>query len=466
MNPTNLELVYLGLLISTSFLLIIAITINAKQLGLLLCFVILMLNNTAVITTFFKEINIPGSPILFLILILISTFVLYPLNLSKIPSHLLSKEGLLLLLCLIFIGVSVVVSIDRIASLKALLYFSIMFIYGWVIVGKIITKYDEPRNIMIKFADVFGILSVIFTILTLIIAGPVVHKYQYGGGESLINLFGITTHRLQARGLNAPIVGVSSAIAFFWLYAAFQRFSKNFIRKFLLITLLLFSFFALLWSASRRAIIAFFATWVIIAFIDQKGKKMSISKYFRVIIIVAFAIYFFSFHFIGILYRGSGTNAINQSLFSLFLDSRVNIHGEDISNLLAPTLLGQGYGVVPTIDDGGLILESFFLKMYVELGVIGGIMYLMTFIVLTLSVVKVDRFYAALGERGALFPSTIMIFTWMNSISSWGFSLPVGTLAIQLSIVSVAVYIWRKRINTFKINNENYVKGVSHNGLS
>lgn len=438
-----LSMLYIIIIFSSSVLLIISVFTKNKNFILFFSVVLLFIANIPFVTQFNQDYFGFGGSWAFFVLVLVFLLIKFPVGINKIPSHLLDQRGLMLLISMILVLVSTLLSTDVVASLKAILNLIILVIIGWVIFGYIIKYFSDYRSIVVVITNAFGAINLVIVLSAIFFAGPMVLSQSTGDVQSKISIFGLSVYRLQAEGLNATGVGVSSAISLFWLYSILKKKPIIFVSKSLIILFILISVVALLWAGSRGALIAFFATSMIgsifLLLKNKRKKKDVINAAFYSGVII----YFIFYGFYGIFFRGVDS-VTTSSIADIFMESRINLYDDWIvAKLLTPTFFGHGYGILSTGGDG-INIESFFLRAFIELGIFGSISYIFTFFMLTVCVIKVDLYYYKLGDHSALFPSSIFIFTWANSISSWGFILPTGTLAIYLAIASTSAYIWRK----------------------
>jgi hypothetical protein len=294
-------------------------------------------------------------------------------------------------------------------------------------------------------SDVVGFFSVLNVALVLVFAGPSVLSGEIGGYESIISFLGVSVPRLQTEGFNATGVGIASGIAILWLFTVYQRNAHQPINKVLTLVLIAISFLGLIWSASRGAIVTLFFTWIILGILGQAYNKNKMIYFVGAAFLSGAVLYLLLKGLPGIMYRGLDADS-GIPLIDLFFSSRLDIFESDMYLLFEPTLFGHGFGLLSADEsiNGRLNIESFFLRLWIELGLVGSFIYIITFVLLTVYVVKVDRYFFLRGELGAFFPSAILLFTWINSPTSFGFSLPVGGLAIQLAIATGSLFTWRK----------------------
>jgi hypothetical protein len=435
------ELILIIVFLISNILLPFAVFAKKKIISIYLIVVILFFNNNPIVVNFFYKTFAFGTPIFFIFYISLFLVILFPIDCRRILKSSLNFRGVLLILCMILVGISLLNSINFIASLKSLIFLISTIFIGWFMFGNAARHWLDPRRLLISITDMYGFLNLCIVLISILLVGPMVMRGEVGGAESIFNLFGISTYRLQAERLNATGVGAASAISALWLFSVYQRVPRSLVYKLLVTFLLFLSLIGLFWSASRGAIVSFFATLIASIFLFNKFRyskdyfKFLLSVFvFTTVIILIFINYFYD-----MMYRNIDKDEVN-SLFTVFLQSRIELYGPEIYSFLKPTFFGIGYGVLATGNEG-INIESFPLKVYIELGIISGSIYIITFILISYCVVKVDRFYHKIGESGSFFPSSVFFFIWFNSISSWGFALPLGTLAIYLSIASVANFI-------------------------
>jgi hypothetical protein len=458
----TLDILFIMLFICSIFLLCFSTFIGHQRLVIVASVSALLLMNNPCIASITESLGF-GVPIILMSLVTLCLFTAFRINPFYIPSHVVSISGVSLLLVLFSAIFSLYVSDDVIRSSKAV--FSLLFIVfiGWFIFGKIYRKYaNHSRRIIILMSDVVGFLSLLTVTLLMIFGGPATLGGEFGTDESRISIFGMTVQRLQSASFPATGLGIASGIAVLWLFSVYQRNINHQIIKYITIILMTLSFVGLIWSGSRGAIVAFFATWLVskLVFYDYNRKRI-LRKIIGVVALSGGAICFFKYIFPGILYRGGNVDA-PIPLSELFLSSRIDLFGPSVYLLFKPSFFGHGFGLLSAGDTttGFVNIESFFLRLYIELGIVGSIIYILTFALLTVYVFKVDRYYFLKGERGAMFPSAILFFTWMNTPTSFGFSLPVGMLAIQLGIASGSLLIWHSIKNQLTYSASRRMQGI------
>jgi hypothetical protein len=388
------------------------------------------------------EITVPlgvGAPAFLMLFVAAGLILAFKINPFALPSRILGVADISLLLLLAVTLLSATVSIDSMRSIKSIISLAFIIFIGWFVFGKIYQKnLDQSREMLILVADVFGALSLLNVLMVIVLVGPDVIHQGTGDIGSTISFLGVKVRRLQAEGFNATGVGACAAMAILWLFSLFQRAKHHYVAKALISVLAVVSLVGLIWSGSRGAIVAFFATWISARILGLTKRKM-ILPIIGTVILLGASLFLFLNYFEGILYRGYSLHK-RPSLFDLFISNRLHELKKNRSFALEPGLFGHGYGSSSSIDKyhASINVESFFLRIYIELGTVGAIVYVITFMILTVLVVRSDRYYCLRGERGAFFPSAILIFVWMSSPTGFGFSLPVGVLAIQLALAAGA----------------------------
>ena len=387
-----------------------------------------------------------GAPIIFMSIVALCLVISFRMDLLIIPSYTVGISGIFLVLALACTVLSGLGSLDILRTSKAVISLAFVIFLGWFIFGKIYyVNQDKSRRIIILVSDVVGFFSVLNVALVIVFAGPYVLRGEVGGYESTISFLGMSVPRLQAEGFNATGVGIASGIAILWLYSVYQRNVYKPINKVLTLVLIAISFLGLIWSASRGAIITFFSTCILLGMLRQLNYKNLTLYVIVVTFLTGVLLYLFINELPGIMYRGLDVDT-GISLIELFYSSRLKIIESSVYMLLEPTLFGHGFGILSAgpSTNGHINIESFFFRIWVELGFVGSFVYIITFVLLTVYVIRADRYFFLRGEIGAFFPSSILLFTWINSPTSFGFSLPVGLLAIELAIATGSLFIWRK----------------------
>lgn len=433
--------IYIGLLIVGITLLCAGSVQGYKRPALIGAVIVLFMMNNAFKNTFLGELAElieVGLPIFFMMLVAAGLILAFRINPFALPSRKIGIADIFLILLLALILLSVTSSLEPLRTIKSVISLAGIIFIGWFIFGNIYKKNPtQSRELLILVADVFGALSLVSVLLVMMLAGPDVIRQGTADITSTISLLGIKVRRLQAEGFNATGVGASAAMAILWLLSLFQRAKHRYLIKVLISIFVAISLVGLFWSGSRGAIIAFFTTWFAVRIIGLPKRKMLLNI-ISTFTLLGVSLFLFLNYFEGILYRGYQPDK-RPELLELFVSGRLYNLKKDMLLALEPSLFGRGYGSMSAKEFSlGVNVESFFVRIFVELGVVGSLVYVITFAILTVCVVRADRNSCLRGERGAFFPSAILLFVWISSPTGFGFSLPVGVLAIQLALAAGA----------------------------
>ena len=200
---------------------------------------------------------------------------------------------------------------------------------------------------------------------------------------------------------------------------------------------------SLLWSAARGPIAAVLVVgvWSILRLNHHQKVDVVVLRVMSIFILLSILCFFVPPVLGGIFFRGETMpDRFSFGVFyDLFVSSRLVYGGINRIDFLRPTVFGLGYGY---LSAGGTVngipnIESFPLRIWVELGVVGSLLYLIAFAAITLSVVKAEK-KITLCSKSRYLETKIFLLVWGNSIASFGFSLPTGTLLIYLLLGSIS----------------------------
>jgi len=288
---------------------------------------------------------------------------------------------------------------------------------------------------------IVGINNLIILVAASILMGPSSWRLAIGGLESRIRFGSFVVSRLQAEGFNATGLGMLAAGALFVIVHWYQKSGRNVLRRILLGAMIGGTGVLLLWTGGRSAIFAFVGTSLcVVILVSIRNRKRAFCCIITTMMGLV-CIYVLRDMFAGIFWRGLTGVGPSKSLIDLFLESRIDASVSALKYYSGNILFGNGTGV---LSRGDINVESFFFRVLIEFGVVGGAVYTLTFLSLTHYVLKVDLYHLRLGEPGAWLPSSVFLFAWIISPASYGFSLFTGVLALQIAVAAGAVVEWNK----------------------
>ena len=88
-------------------------------------------------------------------------------------------------------------------------------------------------------------------------------------------------------------------------------------------------------------------------------------------------------------------------------------------------------------------IESFFVGMIFNWGVIGGLLYIFGMAALTLAVIKMERIERARGNKSAWLVTAWILMPWISGAFGYGFGIPGGGLCLTFAIGAGALVYCR-----------------------
>lgn len=278
-----------------------------------------------------------------------------------------------------------------------------------------------------SFDSVFfliGVYSIVCSLQALTVVfgiGRDVFLDGYGGAGSTLYFGAFSISRLQNEVWNPNPIATQLSIAIVWLFAMLRNVVG--IAKLLLLMFMLINLLALLWTGSRSYILAT-PVALLLGYMVTVG--LSFKKIFLISLTSAIVV-FLSFNIIsGILMRGDEIDS-GRSALEVFQESRLEpliFVQEKLS------FFGEGYGAL--LADGGKYMpriENFWLRTFLELGGIGGLIYFSFFAFVTLV-----GCFGDLSTKGSArmlkgYFVSLSTLIWIASIGSFGFSIPNALMA-------------------------------------
>jgi hypothetical protein len=135
-----------------------------------------------------------------------------------------------------------------------------------------------------------------------------------------------------------------------------------------------------------------------------------------------------------------------KPLPTLVSDARLGAAVQAVSYLKSYLILGAGAGAFDYAVERELDIEveSFYFQALSELGLMGGTIYILVWLSLTVTILRTDFYYVRRGHPAAWLPSSKIIFMWVASLASYGFGLFTGNLALLFAIAASATVDWAR----------------------
>ena len=418
------------------------ILLRKERLVLVAVALILSTANSTPVVTLTADIGVGTASFLigFVIFALMLYYRLNPVGIFLPRAGFL--ETLLLLTVFYVLFISPIVSIDLTQTVRRSLSYLLIYILGWRVFGMIFLKRPElNRSRIYTMLYTSGAWSIVFLVSNLIILGPLTFAQVGGDMHSVIKLGSYQGQRLQGNFLNATGLSMAAATSIFLIIHWLQKCGRSISRQIALVAVLVIITVVFIWSAGRTALLAFAGTVVLLLFsvmIVRRGKPRL--KAMLLLLVLGLALVPLNDILAGLFLRGGAS-----SLLDAFYNSRFNLAMEGIAAYRSNLVWGTGTGILlGTFTKGDIAVESFFIRILIELGAIGGTIYLITWLMLTYYVVKVDLNYIRQKHPAAWLPSSGFIFIWLSSPASFGFSIFNGGLVLQLAIASAAFVEWKR----------------------
>ena len=428
-----------------SVLLLIVATLQRKERLLLVTATLILTNaNTAAVSAITADLGLGlGSASFLMDGVLLVLLWYYRVNPIRVlfPRH--GWPGVLLFLTLCYmLVISPIVSIDRVDTVRRSLSYLLVYALGWGAFGLIFSHRPElTRERVYTILYTGGMWSLVMLFALLLVAGPHAFRGEIGGLWSTITLGSITVSQLQAPGMNATGVAMSAASSVFLIIHLWQMWSRSRLKRLILAAVLFVVTIVFLWSAGRTAMLAFAGTVILLLLlvtIVRRGKHRFTAVLF--LLLLGLALIPLTDILAGLFLRGGAS-----SLLDAFRISRLDLALKGVSLYRSYLVWGTGPGVLlASYSAGDIIVESFFIRILIELGAVGGTIYLIAWLTLTYYVIKVDVHYMRLGYPATWLPSSFFIFIWVTSPASFGFSIFDGGLALNLAIAAAAAVEWKR----------------------
>jgi hypothetical protein len=317
------------------------------------------------------------------------------------------------------------------STAKSTALFGLSMLGGWLCVGRIARAPGASRTTTVSVVDTFGVYAVSMTIIALMVLGPHCIDPGLGGSNNQVSIFSLRLSRLGTQGMNATGVSSLAGVGFIYLLLSLRRAPSVFVSV-LLFALLTVCFGALLWSGSRGALLATIAVLVTTELLSTSARttrRASIARFLFVIMTCSVVGLTLTENF----WRTTSWTVSSETLFDAFVLSRLN----DNAPSLDWSFFGTGYNSLGGLNSlNAADIESYWLKAWVELGVVGSAAYTLAFALGTASVIAADRQAARQRDPSAGLATAIVMFVWANSVSSWGFIYPYGDMFICLALMS------------------------------
>jgi len=286
-----------------------------------------------------------------------------------------------------------------------------------------------------------GLWTIMMIVATLILIGPSAFGNIGGDMRSAIELGSYRGQRLEMGFLKATSISMGAATSIFLIIHLWHKWGRSILRRITLGAILTVVTVVFIWSAGRTAMLGFAGTVVLLLLlimIARKGKHRF--KAMLVLLMLGLALIPLTDILAGLFLRAG-----ESSLLDAFWSSRFSLAMEGIAKYKSNLVWGTGTGVLlSSFTVGDIAVELFFIRILIELGAIGGTIYLIAWLMLTYYVIKVDLHYMRQKHSAAWLPSSGFIFIWMTSPAGFGFSLFGGSLALHLAIAAAAFVEWKR----------------------
>jgi hypothetical protein len=380
--------------------------------------------------------------ILMAILIILLTMA-YRINPVKVFFPFISWPSLFLILTICYIGlISPIVSIDRAESVRASLSYLLVCILGWNVFGWIFAQRPGlTRARIYRMIYASGVWYILMAIAMLVLIGPVTVRSGITDLRSVITIGPYRVMRLQTSFLRATGLSQMAASSILVLIHLRRVWGRSLFRRILLMIALAVVGIVFIWSAGRTAMLSFagtVASLLILTMVIRGGKQRFKTAILGLLLIIAVVL--LADNLSGLFFRrGEG------SVIEVFMTSRIDLALRGITAYKSHLTWGAGTGILlASFSKGDIAVESFFFRVLIELGAIGGTLYVITWLMLTYYVIRVDLYYMRRGHPAAWLPSSGFILSWIASPASFGFSIFTGSLALQLAIAAGAVVEWKR----------------------
>ncbi len=362
----------------------------------------------------------------------------YRLDVGRILFIIPNRTGILLAwfaFCF-FVIFSPLVALDRSATVRRAFSFILIFIVGWRVFGLIFRRRPElTRSRLYTMIYAVGMWGIVAAVATLLVMAPRAIRGAIGGVRSLISLGGFTVSRLQGGFLPATGLAEMTASSIFLVVHWIKRTCG--IRRLVLIGLLALLAGIFLWSAGRTAMVAFWMTGLVLGSMELLTARAKVKPALSLVLFGVVPVLLWGF--LAPLFFREGAN----TMWETFVEARLGGAMQGLRLYQHHLLWGTGSGpLLGTFKEGDLAVESFFFRVLIEFGIIGGALYVLVWLSITVLVLKTDLYYLRRGRPGAWLPSAGFIMAWAASPASFGFSIFNGNLAFLLAIGAAAAVDW------------------------
>ena len=333
------------------------------------------------------------------------------------------------------------------ASLRRALAYLLVFLIGWFIVGRAITK-DQDR--------IYETIRTIVLVIALVGFAQALVEFFLSAG-SLTNIQeGNTTQigSLEVRRLKATIhftgLGYMLVLAFFGQINLGQRTNRSWVKKLSYGTMPV-SFSLLLLTGSRGPLLTFFVLILVylgIVFLNKSynRKTRTIAFVALLTIIVLPFILWGTFVKPYILARLPVEDLDEFSLIKVFYYSRLSNIAEIVLYALElgyNPILGAGPKASILIAESGWLLSDFPIESYIprmifEWGIVGGLLYIFSTLMILWETIRLEAEERRAGDRTAWLLTIYMLIPWISSITSYGLSTVDGNLILVYAIGAAA----------------------------
>ncbi len=329
-------------------------------------------------------------------------------------------------------------------SLKVVLSFILSIYVGWNIIGGLLVK--DPSTIYKNILTILytGALIVLITVSVSIL----LNSSEYPGllNMDLANLGAAGRFR---GGTNAVATGYGIVflilITFNWIIS-----SKSLVGRLLLLVVCAYFFYFLLSTLSRGPVLTLAVIVAIFLFsIIMSGKRAWYIKIISMSLLVLSLVLVISKYDLVIkpffISRSFHPTISGTSLAEGYISARQGFANNTINvadSMEYDKFFGAGPGADAEIASRSYskqpIIESFFIAMIFNWGVIGGLLYIFGMAALSYQVIKMERIERARGNKHAWLATAWILIPWVSSPFGYGFGLAGGSLSLTFAIGAAA----------------------------
>ncbi len=341
------------------------------------------------------------------------------------------------------------IAYDFTASLRRATSFLLVFMVGWRTFGAIFrSRPNEIRSYIHIILYTSSGWMVLFVMIFLIVIGP--GALQPVQGWINFALGGTVVTRLEYRPV-LPGTAVSSAAAtgLFLAYHWFQRFRDR--RRIVIIALTPIITLIMLWGGGRTAMISMWITALILFIMEllARGKRGQVKIILTLGVIGLIPLLLWPL-IEPIFMRDQGMSSIIEGL----MINRINASVDIFRYFQSQAIWGAGAGALTVYasETSTPLLESFFFQAVIEYGILFGSLFILAWVLITITIMRVDFLYLKNREPAAWLPSSGVLFIWAGVFANYGFGIFSSNLALTLSVGSAAMVELTRLLKTRTTN--------------